>query len=149
VSQSLMGDVSVSTGQVDERGGQLEARLRMATQQVTVPNTDFVPPNLSLLEVVDAIDESSGLGVIAVFDDEYRGLLVLADIAPCLMEHGMDAEVHLIMRDIPAVTQDTPAIEAAKAMSDYNTAAVAVLDETGRPVGVVTATSIAGLNNLQ
>lgn len=148
VSQSLMGDVSVSTGQVDERGGQLEARLRMATQQVTVPNTDFVAPNLSLLEVVDAIDESSGLGVIAVFDDEYRGLLVLADIAPCLMEHGMDAEVHLIMRDIPAITHDTPAIEAAKAMSDYNTAAVAVLDETGRPVGVVTATSIAGLNNL-
>ena len=65
------------------------------------------------------------------------------------MDHGMEAQVHLIMRDIPAVTQQTPALEAARAMNDYNTAAVAVLDAEGRPVGVVTATSIAGLNDLQ
>jgi len=151
VSQSLMGDVSVSTEQVDERGGQLEARLRLSTQQVTVPFTDRVEPQRPLLEVVDEIDETSGLGVVAVCDSdgEYRGLLVLADIASCLMDHGMDAEVHLIMRDIPAVTQTTPALEAARAMSDYNTAAVAVLDGEGRPVGFVTATSIAGLNDLR
>ena len=151
VSQSLMGDVSVSTGQVDERGGQLEARLRMPTSKVTVPFTEQVHHHRPLLEVIDEIDESSSLGVVAVFDfasDAYCGLLVLADIAPCLLEHGMDAEVHLIMRDVPALTGDTPAIDAARAMSDYNTAAIAVLDDDGQPVGVVTATSIAGLNDL-
>ncbi|MFT4597028.1 MAG: CIC family chloride channel protein [Paracrocinitomix sp.] len=152
VSQSLMGDVSVSTVQVDERGGQLEARLRMSTEQVTIPSSDTVARTKTLLEVIDEIDEKSGLGVIAVCDAEdgsYCGLLVLADIAPALMDHGMEAQVHLIMRDIPAVTQQTPALEAARAMNDYNTAAVAVLDAEGRPIGVVTATSIAGLNDLQ
>jgi CBS domain-containing protein len=39
-------------------------------------------------------------------------------------------------------------MEAARTMSDYNTAAVAVLDMSGRPVGVVTATSLAGLHDL-
>lgn len=151
VSQSLMGDVSVSTGQVDERGGQLEARLRLATAQVTVPFTDRVEPDRPLLEVVDQIDETSALGVVAVCGPtgDYQGLLVLADIAPCLMDHGMDAQVRLILRDIPAVTQQTPALEAARAMSDYNTAAVAVLDDDGCPMGFVTATSIAGLNDLR
>ena len=151
VSQSLMGDVSVTTGQVDERGGQLEARLRMSTRQVTIPLDEQVVPDGELLAVVDQIDEKSGLGVVAVCDPDsgsYCGLLVLADIAPCLLEHGMDAQVHQIMRDVPAITEETPAIEAARAMSDYNTAAVAVLDGDGRPVGVVTATSIAGLNSL-
>ena len=151
VSQSLMGEVSVSTVQVDERGGQLEARLRMSTEQVTIPFKDQVTASMRLLEVIDEIDETSGLGVIAVCDVEdgsYIGLLVLADIAPCLMDHGMEAEVNLVMRDIPAVTQETPALEAARVMSDYNTAAVAVLDGGGRPVGVVTAASIAGLNDL-
>lgn len=150
VSQSLMGDVSVSRGQVDERGGQLEARLRMPTSAVTIPFPETVTPDRSLLQVIDEIDEESNLGVVAVCDDDgdYCGLLVLADIAPCLLEHGMDAEVRLILRDIPAITEDTPAIEAARAMSDYNTAAVAVLDGEGCPVGVVTATSIAGLHIL-
>jgi len=152
VSQSLMGDVSVSRGQVDERGGQLEARLRMSTAAVTIPFAESVYPRRTLLEVIDSIDEESALGVVAVVDpsdDTYCGLLVLADIAPCLLERGMDAEVRHIMRDIPAIDEDTPAIEAARAMSDYNTAAVAVLDLDGRPVGVVTATSIAGLHILE
>ena len=151
VSQSLMGDVSVSTGQVDERGGQLEARLRMSTSQVAIPFTDRVVPHRSLLEVIDEIDEDSSLGVVGVYDpvdETYCGLLVLADIAPCLLEHGMEAEVHQIMRDVPALTEDTPALEAARAMNDYNTAAIVVLDGAGKPVGMVTATSIAGLNDL-
>lgn len=151
VSQSLMGDVSVSSGQVDERGGQLEARLRMSTSAVTIPFAETVHPQQSLLEVIDGIDEDSNLGVIAVrdpVDETYLGLLVLADIAPCLLERGMEALVEDIMRDIPGITDDTPAIEAARAMSTYNTAAVAVVGADGRPIGVVTATSIAGLHIL-
>jgi len=151
VSQSMMGDVSVSTGQVDERGGQLEARLRLATTHVTIPFTDRVSPAGSLLDVIDGINEESGLGVVAVCDTDdgsYCGLLVLADIAPCLLEQGMEATVTDVMRNVPAITEDSPAIEAARAMSDYNTAAVAVLDTDGRPIGVVTAASLAGLNSL-
>lgn len=151
VSQSLMGDVSVSTGQVDERGGQLEARLRMSTSHVTIPFAEKVSPAGSLLHVIDNIQEDSGLGVVAVCDADdgsYCGLLVLADIAPCLLEHGMDATVGEAMRDVPAITDQSPALDAARAMTDYNTAAVAVLDEAGRPVGVVTATSLAGLHSL-
>jgi CIC family chloride channel protein len=151
VSQSLMGDVSVSTGQVDERGGQLEARLRMPTSAVAVAYRTRVDRDRSLLEVVDEIDETTSLGVVSVWDDDegYCGLLVLADIAPCLLDKGMEATVAEIVRDVPAIAVDTPAIEAARTMNDYNTAAVAVLDGSGEPVGMVTATSIAGLGTLE
>ena len=150
ISQSLMGDVSVSSGQVDERRGRLETRLRLPTWEVTVPFAGTAAPSSSLLQIVDDLDNESNLGVMAVCDDDsaYCGLLVLADIAPSLLEHGMDAVAELVMRDIPAVSANAPASDAARLMSDYNTAAVVVLDDDDRPSGIVTATSLAGLNDL-
>lgn len=148
VSQSLMGDVSVSMGQVDERVGQLERRLGMTTAAVMVPHSGHIDPASTLLEVIDQLEADPDLLVIPVFDTAYRGLLVLADIAPSIMKAGIESTVAEVMHDIPAIQSDLIARDAAQLMSQHNTAALAVLDSEGLPIGVVTASSLAGLDEL-
>lgn len=148
ISQSLMGEVSVSVGQVDERKGQLERRLSMPASALTIPFSGQISPDEPLLQVVDDLDEDSGLLVLPVFEDGYRGLLVLSDISSSILEHGMEAPVRTAMRDVPAITADTPSLEAARLMNEYNSAAVAVLDDEGVPIGIITSASLAGVDDL-
>jgi CIC family chloride channel protein len=148
ISQSLMGESSVSVGQVGERVGQLERRLSLPTSDVTIPVVMRVAPSDELLEVIDRIGADPQLPVVPVYDTEYRGLLVLSDMAPSLMTLGMESTVGQIMRDVPAIESSEKARGAAEQMSKYNAAALAVLDSDGVPVGVVTATSLAGLDDL-
>jgi len=148
ISQSLMGEVSVSVGQVDERKGQLERRLSMPASALTIPFSGQVSPDEPLLQVVDNLEHDSGLLVLPVFEDGYRGLLVLSDISSSILEHGMEAPVRTAMRDVPAITADTPALEAARLMNQYNSAAVAVLGDEGVPIGIITSASLAGVEDL-
>ncbi len=148
VSQSLMGESSVSAGQVGERVGQLERRLGLPTSDVTIPVSMRVSPSDPLLDVIDKIGADPQFPVVPVYDTNYRGLLVLADMAPSLMTLGMESTVGQIMRDVPAIGSNEVAREAADQMSKYNAAALAVLDSDGVPIGVVTATSLAGLDEL-
>ena len=148
VSQSLMGEISVSVGQVDERVGQLERRLSMPASAVMVPDGRRIDPSATLLEVIDQLETESETLVIPVFDTAYRGLLILSDIAPSIMSVGPESTVAEIMRDIPAVESDVVARDVADRMSQFNTASLAVVDAEGIPIGIVTASSLAGLNEL-
>ncbi|MFW2381087.1 MAG: chloride channel protein [Acidimicrobiales bacterium] len=148
VSQSLMGEESVSVGQVGERVGQLERRLGLPTSEVMIPISGLVAPDDTLLEVIDELGADPQFLVVPVYDTEYHGLLVLSDMAPSLMTLGMESTVGDIVRDVPAVGAEVLARDAAEQLSTYNAAALAVLDTDGVPIGVVTATSLAGLDHL-
>ena len=50
------------------------------------------------------------------------------------------------MRDLPSVESGAPAVDAARLMTQYDTAAIAVVDDNDWPVGVISTTSLAGLN---
>ncbi|NNF53536.1 MAG: chloride channel protein [Acidimicrobiales bacterium] len=148
VSQAMMGEYSVSSGQVGERRGHLEQRLDLPVDRVTIENVGYLSPSDGLLEVVDRLGGSPESPAVPVADTEYRGLLVLHDIAKALHDHGLDATVGDAMRDIPAIVSGSQAMDAARLMNHNDTAAVAVIDAEGMPIGVVSALSLTGLRDL-
>ncbi|MDH4144387.1 MAG: chloride channel protein [Acidimicrobiia bacterium] len=148
VSQALMGEVSVSSGQQGERQGQLERRLEMRADAVTVRHIGTVGSDALLLDVVDHIERFDSSPAVPVLDGSYAGLLVLHDIANVILERGPDAVVADAVRDVPAVRAHDPAMAAARLMNAHDVAAVAVVDDDDQPIGIISAVSLAGLRDL-
>ncbi len=148
ISQALMGDRSVSDVQRGERATKLERNLAEACINLMEPDDLVLDPETSIADVVDQLEDRGEITGIAVGAPGYQGLLVLHDLAGVIMAEGVDASVAAAMRDVPAVRHDAPAEEAARLMNDYDTAVVAVVDSSNRPVGVITPLSLAGLHQL-
>jgi len=143
VSQAVMGDQSVASYQVNEREGLLERRLRRPVRDVLI-EVPILRPDQPVLEVIDTHGERPPAQALPVADDRYVGLLFLRDLAGALFEHGPEATVADAMHDVPAVRVDVPAIEAARLMGELDSALVAVIDDDGRALGVVTALTMTG-----
>ena len=148
ISQSLMGEVSVSDGQRGEREGQLERRLKEPCSAVMIEGSGKIDPDADLLSVIDDYGTKTDALAVPVAGPRYEGLLVLHDLAAMMLEHGPEASAREAMRDLPSVHQDAPAVDAARLMNEHDTSAIAIVDDNDRPVGVVTAMSLAGLSQL-
>jgi len=148
ISQSLMGEVSVSDGQQGERRGRLERRLTEASSTVMIPDVGVIDPDATLLEIIDAYGDHPKALAVPVGGPEYEGLVVLHDLARQMLEHGPEATARDAMRDLPSVKAHAPSIDAARLMNEHDTAAIAVVDDTDCPVGVISATSLAGLDDV-
>jgi len=148
IAQSLMGDDSVSSGQRTERQGQLERRLVEPCSVVMLDDLGVIDPDTSLLDVIDTYGDRSQSFAVPVGGPKYLGLMVLHDLASAMLEHGPDATVRVAMRDLPSVAGDAPAIDAARLMNEHDTAAIAVVDDNDRPIGVISTTSLAGLKTV-
>lgn len=147
IAQSLMGDDTVAVGQRTERRGQLERRLVEPCSVVMLDDLGMVSPDATLLKVIDAYGDRGESFAVPVADPQYLGLMVLHDLAAAMLENGPDSTVREAMRELPTVAHDAPAIDAARLMNKHDTAAIAVVDDDGRPVGVISTTSLAGLKS--
>lgn len=148
ISQSLMGDDSVSSGQRGERQGQLERRLNEPSSVVMLADVGCIDPEADLLSIIDAYGDRPVSLAVPVGGPGYEGLLVLHDLAAKMLEFGPEATARQAMRDLPAVGQTEPAIRAARLMTEHDTAAIAVVDDDNVPVGVISAMSLAGLDSV-
>lgn len=148
IAQSLMGEESVSKGQRTERQGQLERRLVEPASVVMLDDLGVLSPDDNLLEVIDRYGDRSESFAVPVCGDHYEGLLVLHDMASAMLEHGPEATVRQTMRELPAVNGTAPAIDAARLMNEFDTAAIAVVDDDNMPIGVISTTSLAGLKTV-
>ncbi|MGI9608511.1 MAG: chloride channel protein [Acidimicrobiales bacterium] len=148
IAQALMGEGSVSEGQRGLRQGQLERRLNEPSSVVMIPEVGTINPDSTLLEVIDAYGDRPVSLAVPVGGPDYVGLIVLHDLAAKMLEHGPEATAREAMRDLPAVGFMDPAIDAARLMNEFDTAAIAVVDDQNRPVGVISATSLAGLDSV-
>lgn len=148
IAQTMMGDDSVSAGQRTERQGMLERRLKEPCSVVMLNDLGVIDPERTLLEVIDEYGDRGESFAVPVGGPNYLGLIVLHDMATAMLEHGPDAPAQLAMRDLPAVSCDDPAIDAARLMNKHDTAAIAVVDANNRPVGVISTTSLAGLQSV-
>jgi len=144
ISQAVMGDRSVSVGQVDQRSGVLEQRLKRQASAMVADLGVVVSPDRTLVSIVDDIDTFGTQKAVAVGNPTYQGVLVFHDVASAILSRGMEATAGDAMRQLPAVAEDAPATELARAMSVHDTTAVAVVDAHDVPLGVVTAFSLAG-----
>lgn len=147
IAQSLMGDDTVAVGQRTERRGQLERRLVEPCSVVMLDDLGTISPETSLMEVIDTYGDRGESFAVPVADPKYCGLLVLHDLATAMLENGPESTVREAMRELPSVADDAPAIDAARLMNKHDTAAIAVIDKAERPVGVISTTSLAGLNS--
>lgn len=151
VSQALMGEKSISQGQVSARQGALERRLGLPVRSVAVTEMGQVSSTDSLLEVIDRYGVSPPAPAVPVIDEDegYVGLLVLHDMANIMFTVGIEATVGDCMRkNVESVSPDDPAMKAARLMNDSDTAAVAII-ENGQAVGVVSAMSLTGLREVE
>ncbi len=148
ISQSLMGEDSVSAGQRSERQGQLERRLIEPASVVMLDDLGVIDPDLTLLEIIDQYGDRGESFAVPVGCPEYLGLMVLHDLASAMLEHGPDATARVAMRELPSVAADAPAIDAARLMNEHDTAAIAVVDDKNCPIGVISTTSLAGLKSV-
>lgn len=148
IAQNVMGEDSVSPGQRSERQGQLERRLVEPCSAVMIDDLGVISPEATLLDVIDGYGDRSQSFAIPVGGPRYEGLIVLHDLASAMLEHGPDAEVRQAMRELPSVSQDAPAVDAARLMNMHDTAAICVVDEHDCPVGVISTTSLAGLTTV-
>jgi len=147
IAQSLMGEDTVAVGQRTERRGQLERRLVEPASVVMLDDLGVLPPDAMLLDVIDAYGGRGESFAVPVGGPEYLGLMVLHDLASAMLENGPDSTVREAMRELPAVAHDAPAIDAARLMNKHDTAAIAVIDDDGCPIGVISTTSLAGLGS--
>lgn len=147
IAQSLMGNDTVAVGQRTERRGQLERRLVEPCSVVMMDDLGTVSPETSLLEVIDTYGDRGESFAVPVADPSYCGLMVLHDLASAMLENGPESTVRQAMRELPSVGHDAPAIDAARLMNKHDTAAIAVVDENQRPLGVISTTSLAGLQS--
>lgn len=148
ISQSLMGNDSVSAGQRTERQGQLERRLVEPAQVVMLDDLGVIDPDMTLLEIIDQYGDRRESFAVPVGCPEYLGLMVLHDLASAMLDHGPDATARVAMRELPAVAAEAPAIDAARLMNEHDTAAIAVVDSKNCPIGVISTTSLAGLKSV-
>lgn len=148
IAQTLMSKDSVSPGQRNERQGQLERRLVEPCSAVMVSDAGVIGPDATLLDVIDGYGDRSQSFAIPVGGPKYEGLIVLHDLATAMLEHGPDANVLKAIREIPTVSNDAPAVDAARLMNQHDTAAICVVDENDMPVGVISTTSLAGLTSV-
>lgn len=144
VSQSVMGDRSVSSHQVTEREGILERRMRLPVRDVLV-EVPVVAPGMLITEVVDTYGATPPSQALPVATTRYEGLLVLRDLAAVMFEQGPDATVRDAMQEFPTVRLDDRAVDAARLMGELDSAVVPVVDADGRAVGVVTALTMTGV----
>lgn len=151
LAQVMMGDDSVSAGQLSARQGALERRLTLPASTVAVTEMGSVKPDDSLLEIVDRFGVSPPAPAVPVVDADgaYAGLLVLHDIANAMFSVGIEATAGDCMRTVVPLDATAPAIDAARLMNDSDTAAVAIIDGDSRPVGVVSAMSLTGLKQVE
>lgn len=149
LAQSLMGEVSVSDSQLSERQGHLERRLGAAAITVAITDAGTLTPDTGLLEVIDRYGDHPVAPAIPVADTEYRGLLVLHDMATAIMDLGLEATCGEAMRHVKPVLATDSAVKAARLMNEADTAAVAVVDDQNQPVGVISALSLAGLRDIE
>ncbi len=150
LAQVLMGEESVSSGQISARQGALERRLTLPASAVAITDMGSVAPTESLLEIVDRFGVSPLAPAVPVEDETgYVGLLVLHDIANAMFTVGIDATAGDCMRTVPSLLPEAPAIQAARLMNDSDTAAVAIVDDAGQAVGIVSAMSLAGLKQVE
>ena len=147
IAQSLMGDDTVAVGQRTERRGQLERRLLEPSSVVMLDDLGTISPDASLMEVIDAYGDRGESFAVPVADPQYCGLMVLHDLATAMLENGPESTVREAMRELPSVAHDAPAIDAARLMNKHDTAAIAVIDDDDKPIGVISTTSLAGLNS--
>lgn len=151
VSQALMGETSISDGQISARQGALERRLNLPVRSVAITEMGHVGPEDPLLEVIDRFGMNPAAPAVPVISetDGYVGLLVLHDMANAMFTSGIEATVADCMRkNVQSVGPDDPAIEAARLMNEGDTAAIAIVED-GKALGVVSAMSLTGLRELE
>lgn len=152
IAQAVMGESSISGAQISARKGLLERRLTLPASAVAVTTMGYVSKDDLVLDVIDRYGERPEAPAVPVVesdsDSQYVGILVFHDMANAIFNHGPEATVETCLRKVGSLAPDDPAIEAARLMNDSDTAAVAVVESNGRPVGVVSSLSITGLREV-
>ncbi|HEY0867896.1 MAG TPA: magnesium transporter [Fimbriimonas sp.] len=102
-----------------------------------------VGPDDSMLDVLERIrttpeEEYETVNTIFVLD-EHRHLLGLLSLKHVLRTPPMELVRTVMKEDVITVRTDTPEEEAARTLAHYGFAAVPVLDDRGRMVGILTA----------
>ncbi len=150
VSQLMMGDASVSAYQRAGRRGHLERRFALPLAQAIRSDVLTVPPDASLREFYEQhlllVRETS----VPVLDgDRYCGMVSSSDLRDRAPETWDETSVGGVAHlDWPVARPDWTLEQAIRAMDAHDVDALAVIDDDGAFVGIVTQTDIVRLDEI-
>jgi CBS domain-containing protein len=137
-------------GRGGERAPDIEPLTRLTVHDVMTPNPDTIGAERTLEDAAGAMIGGNRRWA-PVLDDHgaYAGLLALADIGDVPRPDWGTLTVAAIARaDVPPVRPTTTVLAVGEQMRATGTPAVAVFDEDGHVIGVVTARDVANVEVL-
>ncbi|HEY4429186.1 MAG TPA: CBS domain-containing protein [Solirubrobacteraceae bacterium] len=161
LSRMAPDDAADVLGEIDEERRERVLRLLPVSHRVKVrallgydaaeagglmsPDFLLVKASMSAGDAVEAVRHSSiepellNTVFVAASDGSPEGSVPVT----ALLRAAPGARVgELVRHEVPSLSPDTPFEEVARLMADYNLTAIAVVDERGRMVGVVTVDDV-------
>ncbi len=122
--------------------------LKIRVSEVMTPNIISVEPSVSVAEVAEVMDKH-GIGSVLVRSNEIIvGIITERDIimrcvAKIRDRLPKDVRAEEIMtKDLITVSGDADIFEAAKMMSEYDIRRLVVVDNSGKPIGIISMKDI-------
>lgn len=149
-AQLMMGHASFSPYQRTERAPDIEPLTRMTLRDLMTPNPDTIDAEASLDDALTRmITDNRRWAPVLDRQQTYVGLLHVSDIARVDREEWSTRTVASITRtDVPPARASETVFAVARRMRAEGFDAVAVVDEQGDVVGVVTQRDLANVEIL-
>ena len=122
--------------------------LKIRVTEVMTPNLISVEPSVSVADVAETMDKH-GIGSVLVRENEkIIGIITERDIIKrCVakIRDRLPREVkaeEIMTRDLITISGDSDIFEAAKMMSEYDIRRLIVVDNSGKPIGIISMKDI-------
>jgi predicted transcriptional regulator len=112
---------------------------------IEVASRDLITldPDLSIKEAASVLTKEEIEGAPVLDGEEVVGILTLSDITKAIAQNKEHLKVKNIMSDkIITVESDMMIADAVEVMNQNNIGRLIVLDEKGRPIGIITRTDL-------
>jgi len=122
--------------------------LKIRVSEVMTPNIISVEPSVSVADVAEVMDKH-GIGSVLVRSNErIVGIITERDIIMrCVakirdrLPSNVRAE-EIMTKDLITISGDADIFEAAKMMSEYDIRRLIVVDNSGKPIGIISMKDI-------
>ncbi len=132
---------------VPEPEDELEG-LKIRVSEVMTPNIISVEPSVSVVDVAEMMDKYGIGSVLVRANEKIVGIITERDIIKrCVakirdrLPRDVSAE-EIMTKDLITISGDADIFEAAKMMSEYDIRRLVVVDNSGRPMGIISMKDI-------
>jgi CBS domain-containing protein/anti-sigma regulatory factor (Ser/Thr protein kinase) len=116
-----------------------ELAYELRVQEVMTGDLKALSPEQSMQAALDLFRTAKISGAPVVYNNELVGVISLEDLIRCLTNNQLDSTVESYMsRTLVTVNRNEPVVEALKLFVESRHGRLPVVDDSGRPIGILT-----------